>query len=230
MHRLLDQQIDDDGLHRSRSAKVQVQILVELITIRQALRRDHEQYANEFTELLESMHRALDAISLGTGEPAYFNGTGQMPHDLIVAVQAQSPARARATGTAGGYGRLICGPLDRGGRFGPGAAARISPATPMPARWPSSSAMAATWWCAIAARRRRAWRTTRCCSGRASPIRRRPSTRCRPPPSRPRGPLAGRLVQIGTPAEIEADEADHSLVMRCHGYDDRFGVAHRAAA
>src|SRR5690606_19856728 len=59
--------------------------------------------------LVESMHRALDAISLGTGEPAYFNGTGQLPHDIIVAVQAQSPARARATGLAGGYGRLVSG-------------------------------------------------------------------------------------------------------------------------
>ena len=55
------------------------------------------------------MHRALDAISLGTGEPAYFNGTGQMPHDIVVAVQAQTPTRARSTGTAGGYGRLIWG-------------------------------------------------------------------------------------------------------------------------
>ena len=109
VRRLLDEQIDDDGLHRSRCAKVQVQILVELITIRQALRRNEELYANEFTEIAESMHRALDAISLGTGEPAYFNGTGQMPHDLVVAVQAQSPARARATGAAGGYGRLLAG-------------------------------------------------------------------------------------------------------------------------
>ena len=105
-------------------------------------------------ELLESMHRALDAISLGTGEPAYFNGTGQMPHDLIVAVQAQSPARARQTGIAGGYGRLIVGPLDRRRRFRASCADPNSPRTPMPARWPSSSAMAATWWSAIAGRRR----------------------------------------------------------------------------
>ena len=109
VQRLLDIQIDEDGLHRTRSAKVQIQVLVELITIMQALRRDHEPFSNELSELTESMQRALDAISLGTGEPGYFNGTGQMPHDLIVSVQAQSAARARATGTAGGYGRLLAG-------------------------------------------------------------------------------------------------------------------------
>jgi uncharacterized heparinase superfamily protein len=109
LHHLLDTQIDEDGLHRTRCAKVQVMLMVELITMRQALRRNFEQHADALGEVLDSMHRALDAISLGTGEPGYFNGTGQMAHDHIVAVQAQSSARARETGTAGGYGRLISG-------------------------------------------------------------------------------------------------------------------------
>ena len=38
------------------------------------------------------------------------------------------------------------------------------------------------------------------------------------------GPLAGRLVPIGRPPEIEADEADQALVLRTHSYEDRFGV------
>ena len=109
MNMLLDRQIDEDGLHRSRSAKVQFLLIVELTTLRQSLLRQSDAYRNELGDLLESMHRALDAISLGTGEPAYFNGTGQMPHDIIVAVQSQTPTRARSTGTAGGYGRLIWG-------------------------------------------------------------------------------------------------------------------------
>ena len=110
VHRLLERQIDADGLHRTRSARIQIQLLVELTSLKQALRRYHEQYADEFAEMLERMHRALDAISLGTGEPAYFNGTGQLPHDLLVAVQAQSLARVRQTGSVDGYGRLVAGP------------------------------------------------------------------------------------------------------------------------
>ena len=65
------------------------QLIVELTTLRQALLRQSDAYRNELGELLESMHRALDAISLGTGEPAYFNGTGQMPHDIVVAVHGK---------------------------------------------------------------------------------------------------------------------------------------------
>ncbi|MEO6396267.1 MAG: heparinase II/III family protein, partial [Devosia sp.] len=38
------------------------------------------------------------------------------------------------------------------------------------------------------------------------------------------GPLKGRVVPIGKAAEIVADEADQSIAMRCHGYEDRFGV------
>ena len=38
------------------------------------------------------------------------------------------------------------------------------------------------------------------------------------------GPLAGRLVQIGRPAEIEAHDAEDALLIRCHGYAERFGV------
>ena len=106
---LLDQQLDADGLHKSRSAKVQLQLLTELVTLHNALRRHREEHGREFADTVEQMHKAFDFISLGTGEPAYFNGTGQLPHDIIVAVQAQSTSRARATGLTGGYGRLVAG-------------------------------------------------------------------------------------------------------------------------
>ena len=106
---LVGQQVDTDGLHRSRSARVQVLLLVELITIGLALRRDHEQLATQLALLTERMQKALAAVSLGTGQPGDVNGTGQMPHDVIVAVQAQSPARSRVTAIASGYGRLVAG-------------------------------------------------------------------------------------------------------------------------
>jgi uncharacterized heparinase superfamily protein len=223
VHRLLDQQIDEDGLHQSRCAKQQLQILVELITIRQALRRSYEQYSNEFTELLENMHRALDAISLGTGEPAYFNGTGQMAHDLVVAVQAQSPARARSTGITGGYGRLISGrsiivadsglvpPPEYAAKAHAGALAFefshgrdlvVCNCGPAPAGLDGDNmlfrqgiAHSAPTINALSAS---AFGTT--------------------------GSLTGRLLQIGDDPELEAFETDQSLVMRCHGYEDRFGV------
>jgi uncharacterized heparinase superfamily protein len=219
---LVDTQIDEDGLHRTRSAKIQIQLLIELITIKLALRRDHEQASRDLEELTESMHRALDAISLGTGEPAYFNGTGQMPHDLIVAIQAQSAARARQTGTAGGYGRLIAGRsivvADSGLVADPEFTAHAH-----------ASAMAFEF-----------------SHGRDLVV-----CNCGPAPSdyddallfrqgiahsaptinaqsaaaiAPSGPLAGRLLQLGRPSEIEARSADATLIITSHGYAERFGV------
>ncbi|MBN9311402.1 heparinase II/III-family protein, partial [Devosia sp.] len=38
------------------------------------------------------------------------------------------------------------------------------------------------------------------------------------------GPLAGRLVQLGRPSEIEARSADDTVVISAHGYAERFGV------
>ena len=219
---LVDTQIDEDGLHRTRSAKIQIQLLIELITIKLALRRDHEQASRDLEELTESMHRALDAISLGTGEPAYFNGTGQMPHDLIVAIQAQSAARARQTGTAGGYGRLIAGRsivvADSGLVADPEFTAHAH-----------ASAMAFEF-----------------SHGRDLVV-----CNCGPAPSdyddallfrqgiahsaptinaqsaaaiAPSGPLAGRLLALGRGSEIEARSADDTLIITSHGYAERFGV------
>lgn len=110
LRQLLDVQIDEDGLHRTRSAKVQLQLLTELVTIRIALKRFNEELEAAIGDVIESMHLALDAISLGTGEPAYFNGTGHLPHDLLIAVQIQSASRHRDSGTCGGYARLMAGP------------------------------------------------------------------------------------------------------------------------
>lgn len=218
----VDAQIDEDGLHRSRSAKIQIQLLVELITIKQALRRDHEQASNDLDELTESMHRALDAISLGTGEPAYFNGTGQMAHDLIVAVQAQSAARARQTGTAGGYGRLIAGRsivvADSGlvadpeftahahasalaFEFSHGRDLVVCNCGPAPSDYDD----------ALLFRQGIAHSAPTINALSAAAIA-------------PSGPLAGRLLPLGRPSEIEARSADDTLIITAHGYAERFGV------
>lgn len=223
VHRLLDRQLDEDGLHRSRCAKLQLQILVELITIRQLLLQHQEESAEELTELMDSMHRALDAVSLGTGEPAYFNGTGQLPHDLVVAVQAQSPARARATGVVGGYGRLISGQsivVADSGQVPPPEHARTAHASalafefshgrdlvvancgPAPAGFPGGELLFRQGVAHSAP-------TINAMSAAAIPSK---------------GPFAGRVIPIGPAAEITADEADLSLLLRTHGYEGRFGV------
>lgn len=220
---LLDKQIDEDGLHRSRSAKVQLMLMVELTTLRQALLRQSDTYRNELSDLLDAMHVALDAISLGTGEAAYFNGTGQMAHDIIVSVQAQNPARARTTGTAGGYGRLI---------WGRSIVVADSGLVPAPdfARHMHASALAFEF---------SHGRDLVVCNCGPAPAdmeqsellfrqgiaHSAPTINALSAANIPTGgPLKNRVVQIGRDPEVGADDSDHSLIMRTHGYADRFGV------
>ncbi len=223
VHKLIEQQIDDDGLHRSRCAKIQLQLLVELETIRQALRRSYEQFSNEFTELLESMHRALDAVSLGTGEPAYFNGTGQLPHDLIVSVQAQSPARARATGLAGGYGRLISGRsivVADSGQVPAPEYSRLMHASALAFEFSHGRDLVVCNCGPVPAGLEQNEMLFRQGIAHSAPTINALSAA----QILGRGPLAGRLVATGHEPEIIAEEADQSLLLKCHSYEDRFGV------
>ncbi len=220
---LLDEQIDEDGLHRSRSAKMQFMLMVELTTLRQALLRQSDTYHNEFADLLESMHVALDAVSLGTGEPAYFNGTGQMPHDIIVSLQAQSPSRARATGTAGGYGRLISG------RSIVVADSGLVPA-PEYSRHMHAAALAFEFShgrdlvvcnCGPAqSDEEESALLFRQGIAHSAPTINALSAAAIPT----RGPLRNRVVPIGRDPEMGAEESEQSLAMRCYGYAERFGV------
>ncbi len=223
MNALLDRQIDEDGLHRSRSAKAQFQLIVELTTIRQALLRQSDAYQNELGELLESMHRALDAISLGTGEPAYFNGTGQMPHDIIVAVQAQTPTRARSTGTAGGYGRLIWGRsivVADSGHVPPPEYARHMHASALAFEFSHGRDLVVCNCGPAQSDEEESALLFRQGIAHAAPTINALSAAAIPT----RGPLRDRVIRIGRQPEMASEEADHTLVMRTHGYAERFGV------
>lgn len=223
VHRLLDRQIDEDGLHRTRSAKVQLQILTELDTVHQALRSHYEGYGNEFASLLDDMHRALDAISLGTGEPGYFNGTGQLAHDLVVAVQAQSPSRARESCTAGGYGRLVAGRA---------IVVADTGLVPPPEYTASLHASALAFEFSYG-------RDLVVCNcgpapaeleGNRSLFRQGIAHSCPTINAKSaarihtRGALAGRLVAQSSLPTVTADPEDQSLLLATHGYADRFNV------
>jgi uncharacterized heparinase superfamily protein len=223
MHRLLDRQLDQDGLHRTRSAKVQLMLIVELTSIRQALLRQSDVYRDELTELLESMHRALDAISLGTGEPAYFNGTGQMPHDIIVAVQAQTPTRARSTGTAGGYGRLISGKsivVADSGLVPPPEYARHMHASALAFEFSHGRDLVVCNCGPASSDEEESALLFRQGIAHSGPTINALSAATIPT----RGPLRDRLIRSGRQPEMISEEADHSLVMRSYGYAERFGV------
>lgn len=106
----LAEQLDTDGLHKSRNPRVQLTLLSELASLRQAASRHGSPTFASLSNRIDRMHEALDALTLSSGEPAYFNGCGQVPHDILVAVQASGPAANRRSQILGGYGILRSGP------------------------------------------------------------------------------------------------------------------------
>ncbi len=103
---ILAKQLDDDGLHLSRNPKLQMTLLTELTSLRRAVGRQGSPVVAEFSDRIARMHEALDDLTLSSGEPAYFNGCGQVPHDVLVAIQANGPGTTRRSRVLGGYGIL----------------------------------------------------------------------------------------------------------------------------
>ena len=106
LNALLATQIDADGLHRSRNAKLQLHLLVELVTIRRVAAAVKSEAAHELAAQIDRMHESLDSLTLSSGEPGYFNGCGHLPHDVLIAIQANGPSRRRRSMLLGGYGIL----------------------------------------------------------------------------------------------------------------------------
>jgi uncharacterized heparinase superfamily protein len=109
LNALLAEQLDRDGLHRSRNSRLQLQLLVELSSVRRAPLGPKTEATAELGAQIDRMHMCLDALTLGTGEPAYFHGCGQLPHDILIAVQSDGPPPRRRSMLLGGFGILRAG-------------------------------------------------------------------------------------------------------------------------
>lgn len=107
---LLEAGLDGDGLIKNRNPFSQIQILSEIIPVNQVLGQRHGAMSGGIARRIEAMHRALEKLVLGTREPVYANGCGQVPVELILAIAAQSGVRGTGSGLCGGYGILADGP------------------------------------------------------------------------------------------------------------------------
>ena len=106
---VLARQLDEDGLHLSRNPRLQLSLLSDLSSLKRALGRHGSPVTAELSNRIDRMHEALDALTLSSGEPVYFNGCGQVPHDILVAVQANGPTPSRRSRLLGGYGVVRAG-------------------------------------------------------------------------------------------------------------------------
>ncbi|HTM77702.1 MAG TPA: heparinase II/III family protein [Devosia sp.] len=220
---LLAVQLDRDGMHVSRNPKLQLHLLVELASIRRALSSHKSEATGELSAQVERMHESLDALTLGSGEPVYFNGCGQLPHDVLIAVQANGSTRKRKSRLLGGYGIL---------RDGEAVVIADSGLVPPPglAYEAHSSALAFEFS-----------HGTELILGSCGPA---PSDL---PASRPlfrqgiahsaptidaedaqsipaSGVMAARLLQAGPLPTMSLDAPDHLLTLTSSGYAQRFGI------
>jgi uncharacterized heparinase superfamily protein len=220
---LLAVQLDRDGMHVSRNPKLQLHLLVELTSIRRALSSHKSEATGELSAQVERMHESLDALTLGSGEPVYFNGCGQLPHDVLIAVQANGSTRKRKSTLLGGYGILRDGDTvviaDSGlvppsglaneahssalaFEFSHGTELILGSCGPAPSDLPASKPLF---------RQGIAHSAPTIDAEDAQPI---PET----------GIMANRLLQAGPLPTMSLDTPDHLLTLTSSGYAQRFGV------
>jgi uncharacterized heparinase superfamily protein len=220
---LLAEQLDNDGLHRSRNPKLQLNLLIELASVRRALGAHKTEATAELSAQVERMHESLDALTLGSGEPVYFNGCGQLPHDVLIAVQANGSTRKRKSMLLDGYGILRDGdavvvadsglvpPTGLAGEahssalafeFSHGTELILGSCGPAPSDLPDSKSLFR--------------------QGIAHSAPTIDEEDAQPVPVK--GLRAGRLLQAGPLPVMTLDSPDHLLTLTTSGYAKRFGV------
>ncbi len=103
---VLKEHFDDSGLHLSRNPATQLYLLCEMVSLRLTLSQRSGELARELGVLVDAMHLALDCVTLSTGAAAYFNGCGQLPAELMFAVQTQGSQRRTKNSLVSGYGLI----------------------------------------------------------------------------------------------------------------------------
>jgi uncharacterized heparinase superfamily protein len=107
----LKAQVLADGGHASRSPRIHLRVLADLIDIRQALRGQQRPPPDELLATIEAMAAMLRFLRYGDGGLALFNGANEGDMGFVETVVAQSESRPRlaVAATDMGYQRLAAG-------------------------------------------------------------------------------------------------------------------------
>lgn len=109
LNQTLDAQLSDFGMHLSRSGSVHFNLLLNLVSLRQGLATFSPEGAKKFVAITRKMYAALGGLTLSNGDLAYFNTTGQIPHEDSLALAARSATKAvfGESRMLAGYGVLL---------------------------------------------------------------------------------------------------------------------------
>ena len=124
----LDRQILPDGGHISRNPEALVELLLDLLPLRQCFVARDRAPPKELTDAIDRIMPMLRFFRIGDGTLARFNGCGPTPTDALATVLAYddvegSPVRSAVNS---GYVRLDCGTMQLICDMGPAPAASLS--------------------------------------------------------------------------------------------------------
>jgi len=110
--RELDRQILPDGGHISRNPSAQLSILLDLLSLREALTTRRIEVPKPIRDAIDRMMPMLRFFRHGDGRLALFNGSTEGPEGAIDAVLERDDTKGRPFGYAphSGYQRLAAGP------------------------------------------------------------------------------------------------------------------------
>jgi uncharacterized heparinase superfamily protein len=124
----LNRQILPDGGHISRNPDALVELLLDLLPLRQCFVARDRAPPKELTDAIDRIMPMLRFFRTGDGTLARFNGAGPTPTDALATVLAYddvegAPVREAASS---GYVRLACGPITLICDIGPAPASSVS--------------------------------------------------------------------------------------------------------
>ena len=108
----LDRQILSDGGHISRNPEALVELLLDLLPLRQCFVARDRAPPKELTDAIDRIMPMLRFFRTGDGTLARFNGAGPTPTDALATVLAYDDVEGAPvrSATNSGYVRLECGP------------------------------------------------------------------------------------------------------------------------
>jgi uncharacterized heparinase superfamily protein len=230
----LDRQILADGGHFSRNPRALIELLLDLLPLRQVLSSRNVAPPQALTGAIDRMMPMLRFFRHGDGSFAHFNGMGPTPADLVATLLAYDDARGLPVAHAphSGYQRLEAGDsvaLMDTGKPPPLSVSREAHAGCLSFEF-SAGPNRIIVNCGVPGTNAEAWRSLARATAAHSTVTFNDTSSARFVESAAFRRLFAGSPMLGGPTDVvvEREESEGAVLVRAshNGYADRFGVIH----